>query len=67
MPKTPDRKAFVFSKDELREIRLPLALRIAQLQLVDTKKLPPSQRAKLQHHIDLTTELHDVVQKARGK
>jgi hypothetical protein len=45
---------------------LALALRIAQLNRVDTKKMPPSHRAKLQPHIDLSTE-HDAVQKARGK
>jgi hypothetical protein len=67
MPKSPDHRALALSNDELREIRLALALRIAQLNRVDTRKMPPSQRAKLQRHIELSTELHDAVQKARGK
>jgi hypothetical protein len=65
-PRIPDRKALALSNDELREIRVALALRIAQLNRVDTKKMPPSQRAKLQRHIDLSTERPDAVQRTRG-
>lgn len=63
----PDRTRLAFSSDELRELHLALALRITQLQKVNTKKMPPSELTRHQKHIDLTSELHQMVQKARGK
>jgi hypothetical protein len=44
-----------------------LALWIAELNRTDAKKLPPSQRTKLERHLLVRTELHHAVQKARGK
>jgi len=55
------------TKDELREVRLALALRITQLNAMDTRKMAPSDRAKVKRHIELCSEIYDSVQKARGK
>jgi len=67
MPKTPDLSELVVTTDELRELRLALALRITRLKKVDLPRLPPSQRAKVQRHLDLCSNLHDVVTKALGR
>jgi hypothetical protein len=67
MPKTPDLSELAVTKDELRELRLALALRITRLKKVELHKLPPSQRAKVQKHIDLCSDLHDAVTKALEK
>jgi hypothetical protein len=56
-----------FSSEELRELHLALAVRVAQLTATDTRKMGPSAKAKLHWHIDLCNELHHAVQKARGK
>ena len=66
MPKESKRREFTFSNDELREIRLALALRIARLSKMDGDSLSPSQRAKVQRHLEICNELHDVVRKARS-
>lgn len=55
------------SSDELRELHLALALRITQLKKVNTKKMPPSELARHQKRIDLSSELHETVQNARGR
>jgi hypothetical protein len=63
----PDRKPLVFSSDELRELHLAMALRIAQLTKVNTKKMRSSELAKHQRHIDLATDLFDSLKKERRK
>jgi hypothetical protein len=67
MPKTPELSELAVTRDELRELRLALALRITRLKKVDIRSLPPSQRAKVQKHIDLCSNLHDAVTKALEK
>ncbi|HEY1281920.1 MAG TPA: hypothetical protein VGF22_19715 [Acidimicrobiales bacterium] len=67
MPKTSDRGELRLSSDELREVHLALALRIAQLTNVDTRKMGPAAKAKVKRHLELCEEVHGVVQKARGK
>jgi hypothetical protein len=67
MPKSPDLSELAVSRDELKELRLALALRITQLQKVDIHKMPPTQRAKVQTHIDLCNGLHEAVTKALAK
>jgi len=67
VPKTATRGELRLSSDELREVHLALALRIAQLTKVDTTKMGPSAKAKVKRHLELTKSLHDAVQKARGK
>ena len=53
--------------DEFRELRLALAVLMAQLSKVDTSKMGPSGRAKVKRHLETCNELHDAVLKARGK
>ena len=67
VPKTQDRELLLLSGDELRELHLALALRIAELTKVDTSKMGPSGKAKLKRHLELSNTVHDRVQKARGK
>jgi hypothetical protein len=67
VPKSADAKELRFSPDELREIHLALAVRVAQLMSTDTRKMGPTAKAKLQRRVDLCNELHHAVQKARGK
>ena len=55
------------SNEELREVHLALALRITQLTTTDMSKMGPSAKAKMKRHLELCTELHEAVQKARGK
>jgi hypothetical protein len=55
------------SNDELRELHLALALRIAELTNTDTRKMGPNAKAKLSRQLDICTELDDTAQKARGK
>jgi hypothetical protein len=56
-----------FSKDELRELHLALALRITQLTTMDPQDMDKSDTAKVKRQLDLTKDLHSEVQKARGK
>jgi hypothetical protein len=67
VPKDKDRHAVAFTKDELREVRLALALRIAHLGKVNVDKMMPSERAKLRDHVKTSTRLHDQLRKASGK
>jgi hypothetical protein len=67
MPKDEDRYVFAFTKDELRELRLALALRIAELGKVHTGKMMPSDRTKLRDQVKITTRLHDQIRKAGRK
>jgi hypothetical protein len=67
VPKTSTREELRLSNDELREVHLALALRIAQLTKVDTTKMGPTARAKVKRHLEVCEEVHDVIQKARGK
>jgi len=67
VPKSSEDKELRFSADELRELHLALAVRVAQLEATDTRKMGPSAKAKLQRRIDVCNEVHQVVQKARGK
>jgi hypothetical protein len=55
------------SNDELREVHLALALRIAHLGSTPTKKMPPSEKSKIKRHLEVCAELDDIVQKLRGK
>jgi hypothetical protein len=55
------------AKEELRELHLALALRIAQLTKMNTSKMDRAEKAKAKRHLDLTKELHRAVQKARGR
>jgi hypothetical protein len=55
------------TKDELRELRLALALRITKLHAMDTRKMAPSDRSKVKRHIEVCNDIYDAVQKARGK
>ena len=67
VPKTATRAELQLSSDELREVHLALAVRIAQLNKVDTTKMGPAGKAKVKRHLELTKDVHDIVQKARGK
>ena len=67
MPKDENRQEFAFAKDELRELRLALALRIAALGKVNTDKMMPSERAKLRDQMKTSTRLHDQIRKASRK
>lgn len=67
MPKGPNRTELAVTADELRELHLALALRITRLTKMETGKLSPSERAKVAHHLEVCNELHDTVQKERGK
>jgi hypothetical protein len=67
VPKDGDRYAFVFTKDEVRELRLAVALRIARLGKVDVDKMMPSDRARLRDQVKTSTRLHDQFRKASGK
>jgi hypothetical protein len=67
VPKTATRGELRLSSDELREVHLALALRIAQLTKVDTTNMGPTARAKVKRHLEVCNDVHDVVQKARGK
>jgi len=67
VPKSADYEELRLSTDDLRELHLALAVRIAQLTSTDTRKMGPSARAKLERRIDVCNELHHTVQKARGK
>jgi hypothetical protein len=55
------------SDDELRELHLALALRISELNSVDTRKIGPTAKAKMKRHLDVCIELDGAVQKVRGK
>jgi hypothetical protein len=67
MAKGSGRKQLRLSGEELREVHLALALRLAHLTKVNTKKMGPNAKAKHQHEIDVSKEVHATVQKARGK
>ena len=67
MPKSSEYKELRLSTDELRELHLALAVRVAHLGATDTRKMGPTAKAKLQHRVELCNELHHAVQKARGK
>jgi hypothetical protein len=67
MPKAGDQQEFAFTKDELRELRLALALRIAQLDKISLDKMMPSERAKLRASLKTSTSLHDQFRKASRK
>lgn len=56
-----------FSNDDLRELHLALAVRVAQLASTNTGKMGPTAKAKLKRHLDACRGLDQVVQKARGK
>jgi hypothetical protein len=55
------------SNDELREVHLALALRLAELTKTDTRKMGPNARADIKRRVDICRELDDTAQKARGK
>jgi hypothetical protein len=65
--KSSNRGDLRLSSDELREVHLALALRIAELTKVDTTNMGPVARAKVARHLEVCNDVHDVVQKARGK
>ena len=67
VPKSSEYKELRLSTDELRELHLALAVRVAHLEATDTRKMGPTAKAKLQRHIDVCSELRHAVQKARGK
>ena len=67
MPKDEDRQEFAFTKEELREVRLALALRVAALGKVSTGKMMPSERAKLRDRVKTSTRLYDQFRKATRK
>jgi hypothetical protein len=67
VPKSSEYKELRLSTEELRELHLALAVRVAQLGATDTRKMGPSAKAKLQRRIDICNELGHTVQKARGK
>ena len=55
------------SNDELRELHLALVLRISELKSMDTHKMGPNAKAKMNRQLDLCIELDNSAQKARGK
>jgi hypothetical protein len=65
--KDADSQELWLSKDELRELHLALALRIAHLGKTDTRKMMPSEKDKVKRRIDICTDLDKLVQKLRGK
>jgi hypothetical protein len=65
--KDADSTELQVSAEELRELHLALALRIAHLRKTDTHKMGPSEKDKLRHRIAICTELDKVVQKLRDK
>ena len=67
MPKGADRTELALSDEELREVRLALALRIAALGKTDTRKMGPNAKVKLRRQLDVCHELQDQVRKLRGK
>jgi hypothetical protein len=67
VPKTSDGTDLRLSNDQLREIHLALAVRIAQLSNTDVSKMGPNDKVKLQRRIDVCETAHAAVQKARGK
>ena len=67
MPKGADGAELTLSDEELREVRLALALRIAELGKTDTRKMGPNAKAKLRRQLDVCHDLQDLVRKLRGK
>jgi hypothetical protein len=65
--KDADLSEVQLSKEELRELHLALALRIAHLRKTDTHKMGPSEKDKLKRRIDVCGELDKLVQKLRDK
>jgi hypothetical protein len=55
------------SGPERRELHLALALRIAQLDGIDTRKMGPSGKAKIREQLTTCKDLDKAIQKARGK
>jgi hypothetical protein len=67
VPKDGDHHEFSFTKSEVRELRLALALRIAERGKVHTGKMMPSERAELRDRVKMSTRLHDQFRKATRK
>jgi hypothetical protein len=67
VPKDRDRHEFAFTKDEVRELRLALTLRIAELSKIHTGKMMPSDREKLRNQVKTSTQLLDELKKATRK
>jgi hypothetical protein len=67
VPKRPHSAQIELTTDELREMHLALRVRIAELSSMDTRKMGPTAKEKVARQIEICNELHDVIQKARGK
>jgi hypothetical protein len=67
VPNSSRNKELRLSIDDLRELHLALAVRLAQLTSMDTHKMGPTAKLKLRRRIDVCNEIDHAVQKARGK
>jgi hypothetical protein len=59
VPKDRDHHEFVLTKDEVREVRLALTLRIAELSKIQTGEMMPSERERLRSQLKTSSRLLD--------